>query len=184
MEYQQSLKDKKILFATTPAAGHFNPLTGLAKYLKEAGSDVRWYTTSDFEKSISEMAITHYPFKKALNVNFNNLDAFFSERAALKSPVARMNFDMINLFGNRAEEYFTDMQEIFKIFPYDLVICDNTFSVVPLITEVLHIPVVVVGVMPLAEISRDLGPYGLGILHRPYGHRIYTSPNSRLTSNE
>lgn len=164
MQSQQLLKDKKILFATTPAAGHFNPLTGLAKYLKEAGNDVRWYTTSDFEENISEMAIPHYPFKKALNVNFNNLDAFFPERATLKSPVAKMNFDMINLFGNRAKEYFADMQEIFKSFPYDLVICDNTFSVVPLIKEVLHIPVVVVGVMPLAETSGELGPYGLGIL--------------------
>ncbi|MFL6711172.1 MAG: hypothetical protein ACJ8HI_23475 [Massilia sp.] len=44
------LKNKKILFATTPAAGHFKPLTGLAQYLKQAGNDVRWYTTCDFEK--------------------------------------------------------------------------------------------------------------------------------------
>ncbi len=32
----------KILFATMPFDGHFNPLTGIAVHLKESGHDVRW----------------------------------------------------------------------------------------------------------------------------------------------
>lgn len=158
------VKNKKILFATTPAAGHFNPLTGLALYLKETGNDVRWYTTSDFEKNLNEMSIQHYPFKKALDVNFENLNEFFPERTKLSSAIDRMNFDMINLFAKRATEYFSDMQEIFETFNYDVVICDNTFSAGPIISKEMGIPVVVVGVMPLPEMSRDLGPYGLGIM--------------------
>jgi MGT family glycosyltransferase len=159
-----TVKNKKILFATTPAAGHFNPLTGLALYLNETGNDVRWYTTSDFEKKLNEMSIQHYPFKQALDVNFENLNEFFPERTKLKSAIDRMNFDMINLFAKRATEYFSDMHEIFEDFNYDIVICDNTFSAGPIIKEVMGIPVVVVGVMPLPEMSRDLGPYGLGIM--------------------
>ncbi len=31
-----------ILFATVPADGHFNPLTGVAMHLKAAGHDIRW----------------------------------------------------------------------------------------------------------------------------------------------
>ena len=38
------LVGKKILFASMPAEGHVNPLTGLAKYLQAKGADVRWYT--------------------------------------------------------------------------------------------------------------------------------------------
>jgi len=30
------------LFANVPADGHFNPLTGLAKFLQKQGHDVRW----------------------------------------------------------------------------------------------------------------------------------------------
>lgn len=33
-QIQEQLKEKKILFATIPGDGHFNPLTGLAKHLQ------------------------------------------------------------------------------------------------------------------------------------------------------
>jgi UDP:flavonoid glycosyltransferase YjiC (YdhE family) len=37
------MQPKKILFASIPYDGHFNPLTGLAVYLKSKGHDVRWF---------------------------------------------------------------------------------------------------------------------------------------------
>jgi hypothetical protein len=43
----ESLKAKEILFASFPADGHFNPLTGLAVYLKNLGCEVRWYTSKN-----------------------------------------------------------------------------------------------------------------------------------------
>ena len=33
----------KFLFASLPADGHFNPLTGIAVHLRDRGHDVRWY---------------------------------------------------------------------------------------------------------------------------------------------
>ena len=39
----------RILFASHPFDGHFNPLTRLAVYLKARGHDVRWYTASIYE---------------------------------------------------------------------------------------------------------------------------------------
>lgn len=165
------VKNKKILFATTPAAGHFNPLKQLAQYLKACGNDVRWYTTSDFRDQINDMGIQHYPFVQALDVNFENLNTFFPDRAQITSTVERMNFDMINLFGNRSREYYLDMHAIYNSFKYDLIICDNTFSVTPIIKKTLKIPVVAIGVMPLPAVSKDLGPYGLG-----------TTPSSHLFS--
>jgi len=44
MKIESQLIGKKILFVTVPADGHFNPLTGLAKYLQDSGCEVRWYT--------------------------------------------------------------------------------------------------------------------------------------------
>lgn len=164
MSLQNTLKNKKILFAATPAAGHFNPLTGLAKYLSDSGNDVRWYTSVDFKDKLSQMKIHHYPFKEALDVNFEDLDSYFPERAKLKSPIDRMNFDMINLFANRSSECFSDISEIYQNFQFDVIICDNTFAAIPILRSKLGVPVVVVGVMPLAEESTALGPYGLGIL--------------------
>jgi len=164
MSVQPILKNKKILFATTPAAGHFNPLTGLAKYLSDSGNDVRWYTSIDFKGKLSQMKIPHYPFKNALDINFEDLNSYFPERSKLEKPIDRMNFDMTNLFANRSSEYFLDIREIYQNFQFDVVLCDNTFSAIPILRSELGIPVVVIGVMPLAEESKDLGPYGLGIL--------------------
>jgi len=164
MTNQQILKNKKILVATTPAAGHFNPLTGLAKYLSETGNEVRWYTSVDFKKKLDRMAIQHYPFKKAMNINFENLNTIFPERAALKSTLKRMNFDMINLFANRSEECFLDIKEIYEEFAFDVVICDSTFAAIPILKSVLRVPIVVVGIMPLTEMSKDLAPFGVGLL--------------------
>ncbi|MEI9809634.1 MAG: hypothetical protein WDO16_18215 [Bacteroidota bacterium] len=57
-----SLKGKKILFATFPADGHFNPLTGLAVHLKELGCDVRWYTSVKYEDKLQRLNIPPLPF--------------------------------------------------------------------------------------------------------------------------
>ena len=40
----------KILFASMPADGHFNPLTGVAVDLAERGHDVRWYAGPDVRR--------------------------------------------------------------------------------------------------------------------------------------
>ena len=56
---------KKILFATFPADGHFNPLTGLGVYLQSLGYDVRWYTSVTYSEKLKKLGIHHYAFKKS-----------------------------------------------------------------------------------------------------------------------
>src|SRR5688500_7106984 len=60
---------KKILIATVPADGHFNPLTGIAKFLENNGYDVAWYTSDLYRPKLNKLGIRHYSFKKALDVN-------------------------------------------------------------------------------------------------------------------
>ncbi|MBB6273836.1 UDP:flavonoid glycosyltransferase YjiC (YdhE family) [Pedobacter cryoconitis] len=55
-------KDKKVLFATTGLDGHFNPLTGLAKFLQAEGCVVRWYTSERFSAKLTKLDIPFYPF--------------------------------------------------------------------------------------------------------------------------
>jgi MGT family glycosyltransferase len=154
---------KRILFANFPADGHFNPLTGLAVYLQNLGYDVRWYTSVTYTEKLKKLNIQHYPLKKAKEVINNNLDEAFPERAKLKSQVKKLVFDMIHAFILRAPEYYEDMLEIRKSFPFDMVVCDCAFTAIPFIKDKLNIPVVSIGVLPLTETSKDLGPMGLGL---------------------
>lgn len=159
----KELKGKKILFASAPADGHINPLTGLAKYLQEIGCDVRWYTSGIFKDKFEKLAIPHYTFENALDINVLNFMEMLPERANITDPVEKLNFDLINCFGNRAPEYYADIQNIYKSFPFDMVIADSTFSAIPLIKHKMNIPVIAIGIVPLAEDSKNLAPYGMAL---------------------
>lgn len=154
---------KKILFANFPADGHFNPLTSLAVHLVSLGYDVRWYTSKSYAVKLTALNIFHYPFKHAVDVSDNNFDAAFPERKKKKTTIAKLKFDIVNAFILRGPEYYADIQDIYKIFPFDMLIADNAFTGIPFIKELMHIPVVAVGVLPLSETSKDLPPCGLGM---------------------
>ncbi|HEX7847660.1 MAG TPA: nucleotide disphospho-sugar-binding domain-containing protein [Chitinophagaceae bacterium] len=155
---------KKILFATFPGDGHFNPLTGIAMHLKKLGSDVRWYTSDIYTCKLKDLQIQHYPFKKALNMTGESIDHFFPERKNIKGKVAKLNFDIINAFVLRGPEYYADLQEVHKEFPFDIMIADNAFTGIPFVIDKMNIPVIAIGVFPLTETSKDLPPAGLGLM--------------------
>lgn len=155
----------KILFANVPADGHFNPLTGLAVHLKSIGCDVRWYTAIKYEQKIAKLNIPFYTFKKAFDASAHeDINVLFPERKKHKGMVAKLNFDMINVFILRAPEYYADIKEIYKEFPFDLMICDVAFGGIPFVRENLSIPVVSISVFPLVESSKDLAPSGLALV--------------------
>lgn len=159
----RSLVGKKILFANFPADGHFNPLTGIAVYLQQLGCDVRWYGSQEYGEKIKKMAIPYFPFQKALEVTGSNIEQIFVERKEIKGAVKKLNFDLQNMFILRAEEYYTDILEIYKTFPFDILICDNAFTAIPFVKDKMQKPVVAIGVLPLTETSKDLPPAGLGM---------------------
>jgi UDP:flavonoid glycosyltransferase YjiC (YdhE family) len=154
----------KILFANVPADGHFNPLTSLAVHLKNLGCDVRWYTSDTYREKIERLGIPHYPLQKAFDISANiDLDDKFPERKKQKGQVARLKFDMINVFILRSPEYYEDIKEIHKEFPFQLMIADITFGGIPFVKEKMNIPVIAISIVPLPETSKDLPPSGLGM---------------------
>ena len=153
----------KILFTTFPADGHINPLTGLAVHLKSEGHDVKWYVSSGYIPKMKKLGIDYFCFDKALEVQGDKIDEIFPERKNHKSQLGKLKFDLINVFILRGPEYFNDLQNIYKDYPFDLVIADVAFTAVPMIREIMNIPVITISILPLCETSKDLGPYGLGL---------------------
>lgn len=154
---------RKILFATIPADGHFNPLTGIAKHLQELGHDVRWYTGGRYVSKVEKLGIPAYPFQSAKVVNQDTLDDLFPERQQIKGTIARLRFDINLLFLNRAPEFVADIIAIYQEFAFETLICDALFTGAPFIKQLLEIPVVTIGIVPLPESSRDLPPAGMGL---------------------
>lgn len=155
---------KRILFATVPGDGHFNPLTGLAVHLQAAGHDVRWYTSTTFAGKLQTLNIPHYPLKKAFDISSGGPDDLFPERKKIKGQAQRLAFDLTNGFILRSTEYFEDIATIYETFPFDAMICDCAFTAIPFVKEKLKVPVVSIGVAPLIETSTDLPPMGMGMM--------------------
>ncbi len=154
----------KIIFACVPADGHFNPLTGLAVTLANIGCDVRWYTAVKYQKKVEALGIPFYPLRKAFDISGNeNIAELFPERSKHRSQIAKLRFDMIEVFIKRGPEYYADLQEIHQDFPFELMIADVTFGGIPFVKEKMQIPVIAASIVPLPETSRDLAPTGLGI---------------------
>jgi len=154
----------KILFANVPADGHFNPLTGLAVHLKSIGCDVRWYTSKKYAEKIERLNIPFYSLNKAVDISADTeLDNIFPERTKYKGQVAKLKFDMINVFILRSTEYYEDIKAIHKDFDFQVMIADITFGAIPFVKEKMNIPVIAVSIVPLPETSKDLPPSGLGL---------------------
>ncbi|WP_295694318.1 hypothetical protein, partial [Lapillicoccus sp.] len=74
----------KVLFASMPADGHFNPLTGIAVELMGRGHDVRWYAGPTYGARLDRLGMPWFAYDRATEVMASNLDELFPQRAALK----------------------------------------------------------------------------------------------------
>jgi MGT family glycosyltransferase len=165
MPHEMKIKPgTKILFANVPADGHFNPLTGLAVHLQSIGCDVRWYTSTYYQEKIERLGIPFYPLKKAFDLAASrDPDQLFPDRKKHKGQIAKLKFDMVEVFVKRGPEYYEDIQEIRQEFPFELLVADITFAAIPMVKEHMGIPAVGIDIVPLPETSKDLPPMGLGL---------------------
>jgi UDP:flavonoid glycosyltransferase YjiC (YdhE family) len=152
----------KILFATMPADGHFNPLTGVAMHLKAAGHDVRWYAGPSYAARLARLGIPHLPFRHATEIHPDKIAELFPERARLRGP-ALIRFDGKLFFASNVGNHFEDVREIDASFPFDALFCDAAFYALKLIKEKLAKRVCAFGVAPSMETSPDVPPNFSGL---------------------
>ena len=140
----------RILFASMPADGHFNPLTGIAVHLAARGHDVRWYAGPLYGGKLDALAMPYFPYRRATEVTAGNLNDLFPERAGLRGPKL-ISFDLEKFFVANVDEHFQDIVDIRSEFPFDVFFCDGAMYAEKLVADQLGIPVLAVGlsmVMP------------------------------------
>src|SRR5450759_5005864 len=152
----------KILFASTAADGHFNPMTGVAIHLRDAGHDVRWYTSASYGGRLEEMAIAHSPFKRAREINGDTMTKLFPERARLKGP-ALIRFDFEQVFLSNLEAYFEDVQEVDRDFSFDVLVAECAWMAARLVKDVMGKQVIGIGPGTLLATSPDVPPNFVGL---------------------
>jgi UDP:flavonoid glycosyltransferase YjiC (YdhE family) len=154
---------KKILFATMPMDGHFNPLTGIAMHFKAKGHDVRWYCSQAYEEKLNKLGIKLFSYKRARDVNSENLHTLYPEISKLKGPKG-IKYAFEKIFLDNIENHYLDIKEIYETeFEFDLFFCDSAFYALQIINEKIGKPVYVINPGPMLEISRDTPPNFIGL---------------------
>src|SRR5689334_22842573 len=108
----------RILFASMPADGHFNPLTGIATHLAAGGHDVRWYAGPEYARKLDALGMPHFPYRRATEVTGSNISELFPGRARLKGHKL-ISFDLEKFFVANVEDHFLDIVDIRFEFPFD-----------------------------------------------------------------
>lgn len=142
----------KVLLASQAIAGHFNPLTGIGVRLRDEGHEVGWYTGRTLAGKVAELGIPHYPFDRAIEHTGDNLNELYPQRAKLKGPMA-IRFDGERIFASNVTNFFEDIRDVQRRFPFDAVVMDNTMFIQRLVAVVLGKPVV--SFVPIGNMESD-----------------------------
>lgn len=160
----------RILFASMPADGHFNPLTGIAANLADRGHDVRWYAGPAYGAKLDRLGMRYFPYQRATEVMASNLNDLFPERASLKGPKL-ISLDLEALFVSQVENHFQDMVDLRQEWPFDALVCDGAVYAELLVAESLQIPVFAVGLTMVMPDANGPPPFfGLRPARTPVGH--------------
>ncbi|HEX8356991.1 MAG TPA: nucleotide disphospho-sugar-binding domain-containing protein, partial [Segetibacter sp.] len=123
-----------------------------------------WYTSATYKEKIDSYGIPYYPLKRATDFGSADPSMLFPEREQHKSQIAKLNFDLIHVFIKQGPAFYEDLKEIHKDFPFELMIADVVFTGIPFVNDLMKIPVVGIGIVPITQNSKDLPPAGIGML--------------------
>src|SRR6478735_4625577 len=172
----------KILFASMPADGHFNPLTGIAVQLADRGHDVRWYAGPAYGTKLDRLGMRWFPYERATEVMASNLNDLFPERASLKGPKL-ISLDLEALFVSQVENHFQDLAHLRQEWPFDALVCDGALYAEQLVAESLQIPVFAVGLTMVMPDANGPPPFfGLRPARTPVGRLHHAVVRRMLAS--
>jgi UDP:flavonoid glycosyltransferase YjiC (YdhE family) len=172
----------RILFASMPADGHFNPLTGIAVHLTDRGHDVRWYAGPVYGAKLDRLGMPWFPYQRATEVMASNLNDLYPERSRLKGPKL-ISFDLDTVFVGQVENHFQDLVQIRQEWSFDALVCDGALYAEQLVAESLQLPVFAVGLsMVIPDIQGPPPFFGLRPARSPIG-RLHHAIVRRMLSS-
>jgi UDP:flavonoid glycosyltransferase YjiC (YdhE family) len=124
----------KILLASIPATGHFNPILVAARILKDAGHETAIYTSVVFRDKIEKAGVRFIPLPEDADQGVRDFIASFFE----KHKVTPGPEEMVRVFTGAVIDplisQFRGLQAILKEFPAEVVIHETGFcGVLPML---------------------------------------------------
>src|SRR5215469_159035 len=157
----------KILLASIPATGHFNPILVAARILKEAGHETAIYTSVMFRDKIEKAGVRFFPLPEDADQGVRDFIASFLEKNKVTPGPEEMVRALTGLFINPMISQFRGLQAILKGFPAEVVIHGTAFAgALPMLLgpRSQRPASVCLGVTALPLKRADGAPWGPGLL--------------------
>lgn len=154
-----------ILLCSTPNYGHVAPMVEIGRSLVEQGHTVSMVTGSRFATSVTNAGMTHIPLRGRADFDDRDHASFLPDRDRYKG-IAQAQYDIQTIFIKTIPSQSEVVQEAVLAIRPELILVDAAFvGVATLLFDETtpRPPILAVGVLPLSQSSRDVGPYGLGM---------------------
>ncbi len=152
----------KVLICTITATGHVNPGIPISRCLMERGHEVRWYTSPRYRNLIESTGAQYLPLTEGPDLDETRADEI-KERKDLRG-MAQIKWDLKNFVINSSAAYVRDLRKILTTFKADVILCDMAMLAGLFVSELGGPQCVTYNPTPLGIISRDTGPFGMGLL--------------------
>jgi UDP:flavonoid glycosyltransferase YjiC (YdhE family) len=124
----------KILLASIPATGHFNPILVAARILKEAGHETAIYTSLVFRDKIEKAEVRFFPLPEDADEGVRDFIASFFEKHKVTPGPEELVKAYTGVFIDPMISQFRGLQAILKEFCPDVVIHETSFAgVIPML---------------------------------------------------
>jgi UDP:flavonoid glycosyltransferase YjiC (YdhE family) len=157
----------KILLASIPATGHFNPILVAARILKEAGHETAIYTSVVFRDKIEKTGVRFFPLPEDADQDLRDfVSSFFEEHKVTPAP-EEMGRGITHVVAGPMISQFRGLEAIVKEFPAEAVIHETMFAgVLPMLLgpRSERPASVYLGITPLTLDRADGAPWGPGLL--------------------
>ena len=169
----------KILLASIPATGHFNPILVAARILKEAGHETAIYTSVIFREQIEKAGVHFFPLPEDADQGVRDFgESFFEKNKVTPGPEEMVRL-LTGVLINPMISQFGGLQSILKGFPAEVVIHTTAFAgVLPMLLGACseRPASVCLGVSALQLKRADGAPWGPGLLpsEDPEKRKVYS----------
>jgi MGT family glycosyltransferase len=156
---------RRFVLCSTPAQGHTAPLLALSGRLVSDGHDVVFFTTAHYRDKVTATGARFVPFAPHYDAH-DLMVANPARESSSKRGVRGVKDDLRRIFIGPLPGQFADLAKILAEFPADAVVMDTMFfGALPLALGPRsdRPALACIGVMPLANTSRDTAPFGVAL---------------------
>jgi MGT family glycosyltransferase len=156
----------RLLVAVTAVPGHVLPLLMAVRHLVDRGHEVVLHTGSLFRERAEAAGARFVPFFPEIDHDYRHLDDHFPERRKVAPGAPQIAFALRHFFADAIPRQAAGIHDILGKFTADAIIIDAMMcGAFPLLLGARdkRVPVVSIGVSPLAVSSVDTAPFGTAL---------------------